>query len=145
MSEGEPDRTNVRRRLLRRWALTAGVLGLAAAGSPRRGSSDGIGRWRTEAGRRAYLAAYERVMRQVPTPTRTDDVPTGYGTVCAYTWSAPGNRGPHPGPAPARLGRTGRDVEAVPLPLPADRPVIAVDALGDAWGLSVQTAPITTG
>jgi len=124
--------------------LTAGVLGLAAAGSPRRGSSDGIGRWRTEAGRRAYLAAYARLLQQVPAPTRTDDVPTGYGTVCAYTWYSPetADRIPVlllPGwGAPATMWKPYLSL------LPAGRPVIAVDALGDA-GLSVQTAPIITG
>jgi pimeloyl-ACP methyl ester carboxylesterase len=105
----------------------------------------GLGGWRDAAGRAEFETAYRTAMAALPVPERTWDVPTACGTVRAYRFAPSGT---------AAVGRTPALLlpgwgAAVPMwgtNLPAlleDRPVYAVDALGDA-GLSVQTAALRT-
>jgi len=99
-----------------------------------------IARFRTEAGREAFLAAYARAMQVLPPASLCSDVETRFGTVRAYTWH--GER-----PCVPVLLLPGQGVGApmwadnLPDLLASGRTVLAVDALGDA-GMSVQTAPL---
>lgn len=47
-----------------------------------------VGHWRSQQGYESYRAAYDDVMATVPTPTRTHDVKTEYGSVRVYEWAA---------------------------------------------------------
>ncbi|WP_299038950.1 alpha/beta fold hydrolase [uncultured Pseudokineococcus sp.] len=106
-----------------------------------------VGHFRTAAGRADYLDAYEQVLQQLPAPSSTTDVPTAYGSVRVYEWSASPSQ-PVADAAPPVLLLPGR-TSGAPMwrdNLPAllgHRRVLAVDALGDA-GLSAQTVPITS-
>lgn len=107
------------------------------------GDRDRIGQWRSAEGYREYGRAYDAAMAEMPPPAEVRDVPVSYGTVRAYLFT----------PAdPERAGRT----PIVLLPgwgsgtpmwtenlsgLVAERPVWALDAVGDA-GRSVQTVPM---
>ncbi|MFC8045384.1 alpha/beta fold hydrolase [Nocardia sp. NPDC057353] len=97
-----------------------------------------LGRFRSPEGERAYERAYRRALAEGPEPSGIHDVPTSYGTVRTYTW--------HDGTADPVVLLPGRSSGA-PMwsaHLPAlDRPLVALDAIGDA-GLSVQTAPLTS-
>ncbi|WP_019203521.1 alpha/beta fold hydrolase [Tsukamurella sp. 1534] len=96
-----------------------------------------VGRWRSGAGRDAYLAAYDRVVAALPAH-ETADVPTAFGTVRAYRFgSADGT------PLVLLPGRgSGAPMWRENLPgLAERRTVYALDALGDA-GRSEQTAPL---
>ena len=80
-------------RRLRR-AVTAAVCALAVAQvvgwfvvAPR------VGQFRGEAERDAYLDAYTEAFTRMPTPTRTLDVRTSFGTVRAYEWANPAATG----------------------------------------------------
>ncbi|GAB4085897.1 alpha/beta hydrolase [Myceligenerans cantabricum] len=121
-------------------SLLVNVVLLAAPGGP------AIGAWRSADGRAAYTTAYEEVMATLPEPARTDDVDTGYGTVRAYLFTGSGDD------RAARAGRTpvvllpgwgsGAPMWETNLPdLMAERPVYALDALGDA-GMSTQSVPL---
>lgn len=100
-----------------------------------------VGHFRTEEGRRDYVASYAAAMGKLPEPTRTMDLDTDFGTVRVYEFSSARTRGS----APVVLlpGRT----SGVPMweanlrGLTEERTVYALDALGDA-GMSVQTRRI---
>lgn len=89
-----------------------------------------------------FLAAYRRAMADLPTPDRTTDVRTTYGTVRLYHFA-----GANPGAAPLLLvpGRASASpVWADNLPsLLRLRDVYTVDLLGEP-GMSVQYRPIDT-
>lgn len=118
-----------------------------------------VGYWRSADARATYLERYDRAFRDLPAPSETRDVRTGYGIVRAYRFGTA-----RPGEAPILLvpGRSSgvpmwADVLARLCPtrpsarppqssadVPArscDREVYAVDALGDA-GMSVQDRPL---
>lgn len=106
-------------------------------------SRPSVGQFRTPEGKRVYTAAYAEALATMPTPTQTLDVPTDYGAVRAYVWRQPGTA--NKTPVLLLPGRTsGVPMWSENLPaIAAERPVIAVDALGDA-GLSIQSVPMTT-
>ncbi|MBS4102370.1 alpha/beta fold hydrolase [Tsukamurella paurometabola] len=125
-----------------RRAVAAGVTAvaaLAAVGAYLVRDPSPVGYWRSAQARADYYAQYERAFRNLPPPTETRDVRTGFGVVRAYRFGAP-----HPGVAPILLvpGRSsGVPMWADMLARLADRDVVAVDALGDS-GLSVQDRPL---
>lgn len=131
-------------RTRRRW-LTALFLAVVAAGvgyflldhSP-------VGHFRTPEGRLAYEASYAEAMKRLPPPSRTVDIPTGFGTVRAYEFASPGAR--HTTPIVLLPGRSsGVPMWAENLPdFAAERTVYALDALGDG-GMSVQTRTLKDG
>lgn len=100
-----------------------------------------VGHFRSEEGRRAYTESYEVAMEQLPEPTGTMDVETGYGTVRVYEFSSEETRGSTP--AVLMPGY----VSGVPMweenieGLAEERTVYALDSLGDA-GMSVQAKRI---
>jgi pimeloyl-ACP methyl ester carboxylesterase len=108
-------------------------------------SSPGVGRFDSTQDRAAYVEAYNAAMATVPSPNRTLDVPTSYGTARAYEWN-PGLTAGDP-----RFDRpvillpgisSGAPMWGENLPdFADDRRVIVFDAVGDA-GLSQQTVPI---
>jgi pimeloyl-ACP methyl ester carboxylesterase len=101
-----------------------------------------VGHFRTKEGRRAYAASYDAAMEQLPTPTRSMDLETDFGTVRVYEFSSARTRGSVP--VVLLPGRTsGAPMWEANLPrLAAERTVYALDALGDA-GMSVQTRKIS--
>jgi pimeloyl-ACP methyl ester carboxylesterase len=101
-----------------------------------------VGHFRTKEGRRAYAASYAAAMEQLPTPTRSMDLETDFGTVRVYEFSSARTRGSVP--VVLLPGRTsGAPMWEANLPdLAAERTVYALDALGDA-GMSVQTRRIS--
>jgi hypothetical protein len=52
-----------------------------------------VGHFRTEMGHRAYAASYSAAMEQLPTPTRSMDLETDFGTVRVYEFASPGRGG----------------------------------------------------
>lgn len=141
MSVREGSQSRLRRGL--RW-LVRGVVGaLAVIGLLSLVlSRPSAGQFRTAEGKQVYTAAYVEALAAMPPPTQTVDVPTDYGTVRAYLWRQPRTAGRTP--VLLLPGRTsGMPMWSENLPaIAAQRPVIAVDALGDA-GLSIQSAPMT--
>lgn len=98
-----------------------------------------VGYWRSADARATYLERYDRALRDLPAPSETRDVRTGYGIVRAYRFGTP-----RPGEAPILLvpGRSsGAPMWADVVARLRDREVYAVDALGDA-GMSVQDRPL---
>jgi pimeloyl-ACP methyl ester carboxylesterase len=92
----------------------------------------------SEAARAEFLTTYDRALQRLwPVPVRAEDIPTRYGTVRIY------RAGPE-GSDPYVL-LTGAGGNALAwyrwMHRLADRPVIAVDPLGEP-GHSVQTAPV---
>ncbi|MBO0610658.1 alpha/beta fold hydrolase [Myceligenerans salitolerans] len=132
-------------------SVVANVVLLAMPGGP------AVGAWRSAEGRAEYVAAYEDVMATLPPPARTHDVPTDYGTVRAYLFAETGSGAPDAnastsGTAGDAAGTTpvvllpgwgsGAPMWQTNLPdLMSERPVYALDALGDA-GMSAQVAPL---
>lgn len=117
-------------------AATA-ILGAAGAYLVRDPSP--VGYWRSADARAAYLERYDRAFRDLPAPSETRDVRTGYGIVRAYRFGTP-----RPGVAPIVLvpGRSsGVPMWADVLARLRESEVYAVDALGDA-GRSVQDRPL---
>jgi pimeloyl-ACP methyl ester carboxylesterase len=100
-----------------------------------------VGRFRTAEGRRVYAASYAAAMEQLPTPTRSMDLETDFGTVRVYEFSSARTRGSVP--VVLLPGRTsGAPMWEANLPgLAAERTVYGLDALGDA-GMSVQSRRI---
>ncbi|MFE6233670.1 alpha/beta fold hydrolase [Cellulosimicrobium sp. NPDC057862] len=115
--------------------------------APREDRSSGVGGWRDDSGREAFESAYRVAMAALPPPERAWDVPTGFGTVRAYRFApSDGASGAHDRTPALLLPGWGAAVPMWGTNLPAlleNRPVYALDALGDA-GLSVQTAPLRT-
>lgn len=100
-----------------------------------------VGHFRGAAERDAYVDAYKEALAQMPTPTRTYDIPTTFGTVRAYAWVNPAATG---NPVVLLPGRgSGVPMWSENLPsLLTRRTVYALDAIGDA-GLSTQSTPLT--
>lgn len=142
-------RTRWRRPRGRRWLkivaglvlLLALVLGgtLAATYDP-----SPLGHWRTDAGKQAFATSYAAAMRLLPEPTRTLDLPTDYGTVRLYEFVTPTTKSRTPvALLPGRTASAPMWLENLP-DLAAERPVYALDTLGDA-GMSVQTRALVDG
>ncbi|ATB27633.1 alpha/beta fold hydrolase [Melittangium boletus] len=100
-----------------------------------------IGYWRSPEGQREYESAYKDAMRRLPPVSKTYDVETDFGTVRVYQWTDEQTAAQTP-----ILLLPGR-LSGVPMweknikDLIAERPVYAVDAIGDS-GMSVQTQRI---
>lgn len=107
------------------------------------GDGEQIGKWRSEEGKREYEAAYSAAMQQMPPYEKEFNIETEFGTVRAYRWDTDKTRDKTP--IVLLPGRT----SGVPMwsenldGLIAERPVYAMDALGDS-GMSTQTKPITS-
>lgn len=134
-----------RRRRILVWLLLALVVVLAA--DRVRGlvaSEPDVGHWDSPAGFAAYTEAYRAVMADLPEPTRTLDVPTGYGTVRVLEWAADDSPA-RPGALPVVLlpGRaSGAPMWGENLPdWIGSRTLYALDPIGDA-GLSSQSVPL---
>jgi pimeloyl-ACP methyl ester carboxylesterase len=99
-----------------------------------------LGHFRDAAGYARYRTAYDRAMAALPTPSRTMDVPTGFGTARAYRFGPPGGV-----PLVLLPGRTAAAPmwEANLAGLAKSRPVYAIDLIGEP-GLSVQARPLTS-
>lgn len=100
-----------------------------------------IGRWRSRESREAYIAAYEKVMSELPAVEQSWDVTTDWGVVHVVRFPGPEDATPI-----LLLPGWGAGIpmwrELLPV-LTAERPVYALDALGDA-GLSHQSVPIVS-
>ncbi|MCA0156170.1 alpha/beta hydrolase [Tsukamurella sp. M9C] len=128
-------------RRIRRAALVGAVAAvvLGAVGAYLVRDPSPVGYWRSADARATYLERYDRALRDLPAPSETRDVRTGYGIVRAYRFGTP-----RPGEAPILLvpGRSsGAPMWADVVARLRDREVYAVDALGDA-GMSVQDRPL---
>src|SRR5689334_4406576 len=103
-----------------------------------------VGHFRTTDGEARYKRSYARAMATLPSPTRTMDVKTSFGSVRVYEFQRLSSDA-HGADTPVVLlpGRTsGVPMWATNLRgLMAQRTVYALDALGDA-GMSVQTRAI---
>jgi pimeloyl-ACP methyl ester carboxylesterase len=100
--------------------------------------SERVPGFRSEAAQEKFLAVYDEVLeRSWPVPVRADDVPTSAGTVRVY------RAGPEGADPYVLLTGAGGNALAWRRWMDrfADRPVIAVDPLGEP-GHSVQTAPV---
>ena len=117
-------------------SLVANAFLLATRGGPR------VGQWRSVSARETYLAAYRDVMAGMPAAQEWD-VATSWGTVHATLF--PGPEGSTKTPI-LLLPGWGAGIpmwrDLLPV-LTRERPVYAVDALGDA-GLSNQSVPLET-
>ena len=103
-----------------------------------------LGHWRTDAGQQAFAASYAAAMGLLPEPTRTLNVSTDYGTVRVYEFVTPATRSRTPVVLlPGRTASAPMWLENLP-DLAAERPVYALDTLGDA-GMSVQTRALVDG
>ena len=115
-------------------SLVANAFLLATRGGPR------VGQWRSVSARETYLAAYREVMAGMPAAQEWD-VATSWGTVHATLF--PGPEGSTKTPI-LLLPGWGAGIpmwrDLLPV-LTRERPVYAVDALGDA-GLSNQSVPL---
>lgn len=143
---GRPPPARPRYRWLRRSALAV-VAALTALGAVSVQQfffgAAGVGHFRDAEGRRTYLAAYERAMSSLPSPTSTHDLATRFGTVRAYEWSPPDTADTVPVVlVPGRSSGVPMWAENLADFLPHRR-VVAFDALGDA-GLSVQNVPLAS-
>ncbi|PRY57067.1 pimeloyl-ACP methyl ester carboxylesterase [Knoellia remsis] len=102
-----------------------------------------VGRWVSASGRDAYVTAYDRTWQDLPKPTSVREVPTTFGIARVYEWTRPQVAGRTP--VVLLPGRSsGSPMWAANLPgIIAERPVYAMDAIGDA-GLSVQSTPLSS-
>lgn len=101
-----------------------------------------IGRFKSEADREQFAAAYDDAMGTMPEPTSTTNAETTFGRVRAYTWAGDSEAPPVlllPGM------RAGAPMWSENLAdfRESGRSVVALDALGDA-GMSVQTKPLAS-
>ncbi|HEY3507425.1 MAG TPA: alpha/beta hydrolase [Actinocatenispora sp.] len=114
---------------------------MATTPNPRRRRRD-LGRWNSAQGYEQFVTIYDRVMRDLPEPAATLDVPTEYGTVRVYRFDGAGR-----GRDPLVLlpGRSSASpVWAGNMPsLLRVADVYAIDLLGEP-GLSVQDRPIVS-
>jgi len=126
-----------RRRLLR--AAAVGLLGLVIAGLALRDTAP-VGHFTSAAGRDAFFASYQRALAELPTPSATLDLRTGFGVVRVYRFT-----GADPAATPLLLlpGRASASpVWADNLPsLLEQRTVYTIDLLGEP-GASIQDRPI---
>lgn len=127
------------RRIVTRLALTGSLLAVVVLWAGQSGPK--VGAWRSAEGRAEYLRAYDSVMATLPTPAATSDVGTSYGTVRAYLFETPETAGRTPVVLLPGWGAGAPMWEPVLRDLLAERPVYALDALGDA-GRSVQSVPL---
>lgn len=104
-------------------------------------SSPQIGHFRSAADRDAYAEAYADALAAMPTPSRTLDIETSFGTVRVYEWLGPDSSGAPVVLLPGRGSGAPMWSENLPEML-KQRTVYALDAIGDA-GMSSQTVPIT--
>lgn len=104
-----------------------------------------VGHWRSQEGFESYRAAYDEVMAALPSPTRTHDVHTGYGSVRVYEWAAGGEVAASRPPVLLLPGiRSGAPMWGENLThWIGQRTLYAMDAIGDA-GLSTQATPFTS-
>ncbi|OYO18283.1 alpha/beta hydrolase [Enemella evansiae] len=116
--------------------LTDKVIGLANP-QPQVGRFDGI------EGARAYDSAYAAALAAMPTPTTIRDIPTTFGSVRVTQWTRPELTGLVPVLLTPGWGSGTPAWDANLRDVMAERPVIAVDAVGDA-GQSVQRIPLTS-
>ena len=119
-------------------AAVAGAAGALAAAVDR---TDSAGRWRAPAAADAYRAAYADAMSALPAPTRTLDVPGSFGSVRTYVWEDVLTQGRIPLVLLPTAGHPTPTWAPNLSTLITERPVIAVDPIGDA-GLSVQSAAV---
>jgi pimeloyl-ACP methyl ester carboxylesterase len=103
-----------------------------------------IGYWRTSEGQQTYTKTYNEAMKLLPAPSKTLDIPTDFGFVRVYEWRTEQTQ--LATPIVLLPGRSaGVPMWSHNLPdFVAQRPVYAMDALGDA-GMSVQTVRIKDG
>ncbi len=101
-----------------------------------------VGHFRSERAHSHFLAVYRAAMADLPPVDESTDVPTSFGTVRAYRYSADSGSDPQT-PVVLLPGRNASTpMWRVNIPaLLGHRPVIGVDLLGEA-GLSVQDKPI---
>jgi pimeloyl-ACP methyl ester carboxylesterase len=101
-----------------------------------------VGAWRSQSGRATYLSAYDDVLDSMP-EHRSWDLDTDYGTVRAYLFTSPEHEGKTPIVLLPGWG-SGAPMWKINIAgLVRERPVYALDALGDA-GRSSQTVPLTS-
>mgnify|MGYP000843719235 FL=1 len=115
-------------------SLAVNVLLLATRGGPK------VGQWRSTSARETYLAAYREVAASMPA-AQERNIATSWGTVHVALF--PGPEGSTKAPILLLPGwGAGIPMWRDLLPVLArERPVYAVDALGDA-GLSTQSVPL---
>ncbi|CAM5371371.1 alpha/beta fold hydrolase [Streptomyces abikoensis] len=104
------------------------------------GKAAQIGDFAGEAARVKILGAYDKAMAFWPEPRGRKDVETSFGTTRVHTYG--GGAGT---PVVLLHGQSATPAEWAPhvAALGADRPVLAVDRLGEP-GYSTQTAPVRT-
>lgn len=119
-------------------AAVAGAAGAVAAAVDR---AESVAHWRTPAGATEYRAAYADALAKLPVPTRTLDVPGSFGSVRCYMWEDVLTQGRRP---VVLLPDAGQATPAWRDNLPAliaERPVIAIDILGEA-GMSIPSTAV---
>ncbi|MDA2805185.1 alpha/beta hydrolase [Nocardiopsis suaedae] len=104
-----------------------------------------VGHWRSQEGYDSYRAAYDAVMEDLPEPTRTHDVRTGFGTVRVYEWAAGKDAADGRLPAVLLPGiSSGAPMWGDNLPSwIGGRTLYAMDAIGDS-GMSTQSVPFAS-
>ncbi|MFF7729265.1 alpha/beta fold hydrolase [Streptomyces sp. NPDC008001] len=107
-----------------------------------------LGSFADEAARARILAAYDKAMAFWPEPRGQQDVTTSFGTTRVHTYGTdPGTAAGAGTRTPVVLlhGQSATPAEWAPhvAALGADRPVLAVDRVGEP-GYSTQTAPVRT-
>lgn len=102
-----------------------------------------VGRFRSAEGFERYRREYDAALAEMPTPQRTIDVSTDFGTVRAYEWYTENTE--HTVPVVLLPGRaSGAPMWSENLrDFMKQRRIIALDAIGDA-GLSTQRVPIVS-
>lgn len=142
---GKPRRWERRRRVLKvlaalvvAWLVIDKVVSVIQPAST-------VGHWRSQEGFEAYRAAYDDVMATLPSPTRTHDVHTEYGTVRVYEWAASNEASASRQPVVLLPGiRSGAPMWGENLTQwIGQRTLYAMDAIGDA-GMSTQAMPFTS-
>ncbi|MDO5697121.1 MAG: alpha/beta fold hydrolase [Dermatophilus congolensis] len=100
-----------------------------------------VGHWRSLEGAQAYARAYDEVMRDLPQPDATLDVPISYGSVRVLRWD-----GTDSGPPALLLPGHSSGAPMWSENLPSwigKRTLFALDPIGDA-GFSTQSVPLTS-
>jgi pimeloyl-ACP methyl ester carboxylesterase len=99
-----------------------------------------VGHFKSARATAHFLSVYQCAMDQLPPVSESTDVPTSFGTVCAYRFDGPSS-GPPVLLLPGRNASTPMWRVNIPALL-EHRTVIAIDLLGEA-GVSIQDEPIT--
>ncbi|WIM67790.1 alpha/beta fold hydrolase [Corynebacterium breve] len=100
-----------------------------------------VGHFLTSEGHSNYVHAYEAALAEGPAPELTTDIPTTFGTAHVHGWNLNATSAPIV-LVPGRASGAPMWNELIPA-LPHDRPIYALDAIGDA-GLSTQSVPLTS-